>query len=79
MANLVRERLTETRFSSTSIATSILPTCASPVAASAFGKKAKDPTADAFSLEEIWERAGLATPKASPNFTSWVDCIPSFH
>jgi aminodeoxyfutalosine synthase len=59
MANLVRERLhgNKTFFN---VNRHINPTdvCVASCKLCAFGKKAKDPTAYAFSLEEIWERAG---------------------
>jgi aminodeoxyfutalosine synthase len=59
MANQVRERLhgNKTFFN---VNRHINPTdvCVASCKLCAFGKKAKDPTAYAFSLEEIWERAG---------------------
>jgi len=59
MANRVRERLhgNKTFFN---VNRHINPTdvCVASCKLCAFGKKAKDPTAYAFSLEEIWERAG---------------------
>src|SRR5271163_1618210 len=59
MANLVRERKhgNVTWFN---VNRHINPTdvCVASCKLCAFGKKAKDPTAYAFSLEEIWERAG---------------------
>src|ERR1700737_3600470 len=59
MANLVRERKhgNKTFFN---VNRHINPTdvCVASCKLCAFGKKAKDPTAYAFSLEENWERAG---------------------
>ncbi len=59
MANQVRERLhgNKTFFN---VNRHINPTdvCVASCKLCAFGKKAKDPTAYAISLEEIWERAG---------------------
>src|SRR5579872_6194806 len=59
MANQVRERLhgNKTFFN---VNRHINPTdvCVASCKLCAFGKKAKDPSAYAFSLEEIWERAG---------------------
>jgi aminodeoxyfutalosine synthase len=59
MANQVRERLHgNTTFFNVNRHINPTDVCVASCKLCAFGKKAKDPTAYAFSLEEIWERAG---------------------
>src|SRR4029077_757202 len=72
LGNRVRERMhRDTTFFHVNRHINPTDVCVASCKLCAFGKKAKDPTAYTWSLEEIWERAGHGQAEGAAEFDFW--------